>query len=75
VLLKNYSVVGVHWGASLARDPGSLDRQMAAVFDLASEGAVDPLLHTPYAFADAPLALQDIADRKVVGKVVADLRL
>jgi NADPH:quinone reductase-like Zn-dependent oxidoreductase len=48
---------------------------MAAVFDLAAEGAVDPLLHTPYAFADAPLALQDIADRKVVGKVVADLRL
>lgn len=73
VLLKNYSVVGVHWGASLARDPESLGRQMAAVFDLAVDGAVDPLLNPPYAFNDAPRALQDIADRRVVGKVVTDL--
>jgi len=68
-------VVGVHWGASLARDPGSLGRQMASVFALASEGAVDPLLHPPYGFDDAPRALQDIADRKAVGKVVADLQI
>jgi len=74
VLLKNYSVVGVHWGASLVRDPESVGRQMAAVFDLVVDGAVDPLLHPPYAFRDAPRALQDIADRRVVGKVVADLR-
>jgi len=73
VLLKNYSVVGVHWGASLARDPASLGRQMEALFALANEGAVDPLLHPPYAFSDAPRALQDIADRRVVGKVVTDL--
>ena len=73
VLLKNYSVVGVHWGASLARDPASLGRQMEALFALADEGAVDPLLHPPYAFSDAPRALQDIADRRVVGKVVTDL--
>ena len=74
VLLKNYSVVGVHWGASLVRDPEPVGRQMAAVFDLVVDGAVDPLLHPPYAFRDAPRALQDIADRRVVGKVVADLR-
>ena len=28
-LLKNYSIVGVHWGASLMRDPESVKRQMA----------------------------------------------
>ncbi len=73
VLLKNYSVVGVHWGASLARDPESLPRQVASVMVLANEGAVDPLLHPPYAFEDAARALQDIYDRQVVGKVVAVL--
>jgi len=73
VLLKNYSVVGVHWGASLARAPESLGRQVASVFALAEVGAVDPLLHPPYAFDDAPQALQDIYDRRVVGKVVAEL--
>jgi NADPH:quinone reductase-like Zn-dependent oxidoreductase len=48
---------------------------MASVFGLAADGAVDPLLHPPYAFADAPRALQDIADRKAIGKVVADLQI
>ncbi|MDG1463735.1 MAG: NADPH:quinone oxidoreductase family protein, partial [Acidimicrobiales bacterium] len=59
VLLKNYSVVGVHWGASLARDPESLPSQVAAVMALVDEGAVDPLLHPPYAFEQASRALQD----------------
>ena len=75
VLLKNYSVVGVHWGASLARDPESLPSQVAAVMALVDEGAVDPLLHPPYAFEQASRALQDIYDRNVVGKVVATLVL
>jgi NADPH2:quinone reductase len=69
ILLKNYSVVGVHWGASLARDPGALDRQMQAVFALAGTGQVDPLL-AGYDFADAARALQDMQERRVAGKVV-----
>jgi NADPH2:quinone reductase len=69
VLLKNYSVVGVHWGASLGRRPGSLAAQMDAVLALAATGAVDPPL-ARYAFADAARALQQLADRAVVGKVV-----
>jgi len=73
ILLKNYSVMGVHWGASLARAPESLGHQVASVMALANEGTVDPLLHPPYAFEDAARALQDIYDRQVVGKVVADL--
>lgn len=70
ILLKNYSVVGVHWGASLARDPGSLDRQMTAVLALAADGRVDPLLHPPYLLEDGARALQDLFERRVTGKVV-----
>ncbi len=73
VLLKNYSVVGVHWGASLGRDPGSFKHQMSSVVELSKSGEVDPLLHPTYEFDSANQALQDIADRKVVGKVVVDL--
>ena len=73
VLLKNYSVVGVHWGASLGRDPGSFKQQMSSVVELSKSGEVDPLLHPTYEFDSANQALQDIADRKVVGKVVIDL--
>ena len=73
VLLKNYSVVGVHWGASLGRDPSSFKKQMSSVVELSGSGEVDPLLHPTYGFESANQALQDIADRKVVGKVVIDL--
>ncbi|MEQ8839728.1 MAG: NADPH:quinone oxidoreductase family protein [Acidimicrobiales bacterium] len=70
ILLKNYSVVGVHWGASLMRDPAAVGRQMAAVFDLARDGEVAPPLYPPFAFDAAAQALQDLADRKVYGKAV-----
>ena len=73
VLLKNYSVVGVHWGASLGRDPSSFKQQMSSVVELSGSGEVDPLLHPTYGFESANQALQDIADRKVVGKVVIDI--
>ncbi len=73
ILLKNYSVVGVHWGASIGRDPGSLDRQIRAVLELAATGVVDPLLYPPYSFADGARALQDLAERRTWGKVVVDV--
>ena len=70
ILLKNYSVVGVHWGASVARDPASLSGQIAAVLALAADGRVDPLVHPPYAMVDGARAVQDMFERKVTGKVV-----
>ncbi|MEE9414791.1 MAG: NADPH:quinone oxidoreductase family protein, partial [Acidimicrobiales bacterium] len=70
ILLKNYSLVGVHWGASLARDVMSFRNQMASVLALAKTGEVDPLLFPTYGFADAASGLQDLADRKTYGKVV-----
>ena len=73
VLLKNYSIVGVHWGASLMRDPASMARQMGEVFDLAARGAVDPPLYPPFTFEAAAEALQALADRQVWGKAVVEL--
>ncbi|MDX2381805.1 MAG: NADPH:quinone oxidoreductase family protein [Acidimicrobiia bacterium] len=72
-LLKSYSIVGVHWGAALGRFPDSLGEQMGTLLDMAAEGTIDPPLYPPYTLADAATALQDIADRKVHGKVVVRL--
>ncbi|WP_040492562.1 NADPH:quinone oxidoreductase family protein [Ilumatobacter nonamiensis] len=69
-LLKSYSIVGVHWGASLAKFPDSLGDQMRTLLDMAAEGTVAPPLYPPYAFDEAAQALQDLADRKTYGKVV-----
>jgi len=73
ILLKNYSVVGVHWGASLMRDPNAVGRQLSEVFALAESGLVAPPLYPPFSFEDAAQALQDLADRKVYGKAVVEL--
>jgi NADPH2:quinone reductase len=72
ILLKNYSVVGVHWGASLARDPDALDRQVRLLLDLAADGIVDPPLAPLVALTQGAQALQDMADRIPVGKVVVE---
>jgi NADPH2:quinone reductase len=72
-LLKSYSIVGVHWGASLGRRPESLGEQMSTVLDMAAAGTVDPPLYPPYAFDDAATALQDLAERRTWGKVVVTL--
>ncbi len=72
-LLKSYSIVGVHWGASLGRFPDSLREQMTTVLDMAAAGTVDPPLYPPYQFEDAARALQDLAERKTHGKVVVTL--
>jgi len=70
MLLKNYSVVGVHWGASLGRNPASLNNQMVSVLNHAETGAVDPLIFPPYEFSEGATAIQDLADRKTWGKVI-----
>jgi len=70
VLLKSYDVVGVHWGASLGRDPASFGRQMAEVLALAATGAVGPPLWGPSPFDRGAAALQALADREVLGKAV-----
>ncbi|HVM54106.1 MAG TPA: NADPH:quinone oxidoreductase family protein [Acidimicrobiales bacterium] len=70
VLLKSYDIVGVHWGASVMRDPSSVRRQMDAVFELVGRGEFTPPLYPPFAFEDAAQALQDLADRKTWGKAV-----
>jgi len=69
-LLKSYSIVGVHWGASLGRYPDSLREQMSTLLEMAADGTIDPPLYPPYVFNDAATALQDLADRKTYGKVV-----
>ena len=73
VLLKSYDIVGVHWGASVMRDPSSVRRQLEAVLAHVAKGDFTPPLFPPFAFEDAARALQDLADRKTWGKAVVRL--
>ncbi|MEA3056721.1 MAG: NADPH:quinone reductase [Actinomycetota bacterium] len=70
VLLKSYDIVGVHWGASVMRDPSSVRRQLDAVLTHVANGDFTPPLYPPFAFDEAAQGLQDLADRKTWGKAV-----
>ena len=73
ILLKNYSVVGVHWGASVGRDPEPSEQARQAIFALLEQGRLDPPVFPPFAFDDVPAALDAIYNRSTWGKVIVEL--
>jgi NADPH:quinone reductase len=70
VLIKNYSVVGLHWGLYRLHDPVVVPRTHEALVQLWRQGAVDPLIGAELPLEDAPAALARLGDRGTVGKVV-----
>ena len=70
VLLKNISIVGLHWGAYRTNDPGKIAPAMAELFALYEKGLVTPVVSSVRPLAEAALALDEIASRKSVGKVL-----
>ena len=69
-LLKGASVVGVFWGAYTKREPERNREAVAQMLDWIGESRLRPLVSKTYTLDQAPQALQDMAARKVVGKVV-----
>jgi NADPH2:quinone reductase len=69
-LVKNYSVVGLHWGLYRRRDPAVVTAADAALRELAAAGAIDPFVSAEVPMGGAPAALDRLASRGTVGKVV-----
>jgi NADPH2:quinone reductase len=70
VLLKNYSVVGLHWGLYRQRDPAVVVAAHAALLKLAADGQIAPYVSEEVPLAEGPAALERLASRRTVGKVV-----
>ena len=70
VLLKNFSVVGVHFGAYGKHDPGIFRRTHDELVALYDAGKIDPLIHRVLPLEEALTGLTDLAGRRTVGKVV-----
>ena len=70
VLIKNYSVVGLHWGLYRQYDPLVLAQTHTALLELWAQGLVDPLIGAELPLAEGPKALARLGDRGTVGKVV-----
>ena len=70
MLLKSCDVRGVFWGSWTERDPEGHRENTADLMRWCTEGKISGHVHAAYPLADAARALNDIAGRKVMGKVV-----
>jgi NADPH2:quinone reductase len=70
VLIKNYSVVGLHWGLYSKRAPELIPPATRALLDLYGSGKIKPHISIRLPLAEAPRALATVAEGKSTGKVI-----
>jgi NADPH2:quinone reductase len=69
-LLKGASLVGVFWGEFTKREPKANHAAMDQLMMWLKQGKINPLVSGRYGLAETPQALNDLAARKVTGKIV-----
>lgn len=69
-LLKSSSIVGVFWGASVAREPKLHEQNVRELFQLYGEGKIKPRISARYPLRDGGKAIRSLMDRKATGKLV-----
>ncbi len=73
-LLKGAAVVGVFWGSFAQRQPQDNAANFQQLFGWFAEGKLKPLVSQVYPLSNAAQAINDLGQRKAVGKVVVQVR-
>ena len=69
-LVKNYSIVGLHWGLYNAKDPAAVEECHRELTRLAAQGAVKPLISERLPLEKASEAVQRVFDGVTTGRLV-----
>jgi NADPH2:quinone reductase len=69
-LVKNYSIVGLHWGLYNQKAPKLVAEATQELFRLYAERKIKPHISDRRPLAEAPLALASVAEGRSTGKVV-----
>ena len=69
-LVKNYSIVGLHWGLYLTKNPALMRVCHEELSKLAADGVARPLVSEWLALDAVAQGLQRLADGATVGRVV-----
>ena len=72
-LLKSCQVVGVFWGAAVARDPAGHQRNIQELLALYADGKIRPHITGHYPLARGGEAISHLASRQALGKVVVTM--
>src|SRR6478735_7163934 len=74
LLLNNVDVRGVGWGAYAMVRPGYMRQQWDELLPMMESGVIDPPIGATYPLDQFGRALQDMEDRKTLGKSVVTLK-
>jgi NADPH2:quinone reductase len=69
-LIKNYSIVGLHWGLYQTNEPQSIIDCHRQLTKLVADGAIRPLVSERLGLEDVPDALDKLARGDTVGRIV-----
>ena len=69
-LVKNYSVLGLHWGLYRTHEPALIAEVHEDLTRLYAEGSIKPLVSQILPLDQAPQALAALGRRETIGKVV-----
>jgi NADPH2:quinone reductase len=70
VLLKNMSLVGVLWGGYVQSHPEYPSAVHPKLMEFYAAGKIHPRIGANRPLIDLPIAMRELADRKVIGKAV-----
>ncbi|MCS6821434.1 MAG: NADPH:quinone oxidoreductase family protein [Microscillaceae bacterium] len=73
-LLKNAAQVGVFWSDYAKRKPALLQQLLSELLQMYQEQKIKPFISQIFDFENFATALQTIADRKAIGKIVVKLK-
>ncbi|WP_369167449.1 NADPH:quinone oxidoreductase family protein [Streptomyces sp. R28] len=68
-LVKNYSILGLHWGLYNTKNPKLIQHCHEQLTDLAARGAIKPLVSERVPLGGAAAAVQRVADGVTTGRV------
>jgi NADPH2:quinone reductase len=69
-LIKNYSILGLHWGLYQRREPRAVRDCHAELTRLAAAGTIRPLISERLRLADVPDGLRRLAEGGTTGRIV-----
>ncbi|MFD9329329.1 NADPH:quinone oxidoreductase family protein [Streptomyces sp. NPDC060065] len=69
-LVKNYSILGLHWGLYNTKNPKLVQHCHERLTELAARGAIKPLVSERVPLGGAAAAVQRVADGVTTGRVV-----
>ncbi len=70
ILIKNYSVVGLHWGYYRQMNPARIDQAWQELIELARRAPLKPVIGGRYPMERVGEAMERLASRQTVGKIV-----